>query len=318
MKLRPGLIAVVTGAGSGIGRELARQLAAEGCSVAICGLSEAKLAETRGLCEAVARPGARIFAQVADVSDEAALRGFAAAAAAALGTDRIHLLFNNAGIVGDGGGSFLAGDRGAWERIFEICWGGVYNGCRVFLPMLMAAEEGCIVNISSLSAVRASLGPGTAPTAYAAAKFAIRGFTEALISDLRLHAPHLTCALVIPGHVGTDILDTSRRILAGQSAPVSGSEASRRFRETAPVSAAAAACAILEGVRAGRWRILVGETAEQVDALVRARPEAAYEASFQRRLQIAKGVGALTGLLKGRFPAGRLIAGLRRRLTRRR
>lgn len=317
MKPRPGHIAVVTGAGSGIGRELALRLAAEGCSLAICGLSEAKLTETRALCEAVSPPGARIFAQVVDVTDEAGLEAFREALSRALETDRIHLLFNNAGITGDGGVGFVAGDRAAWDRVFDICWGGVYNGCRVFLPMLMAAEEGCIVNISSLCAVRATFGPGSAPTAYASAKFAVRGFTEALIGDLRLNAPHLRCFLVIPGQVGTDLIDTSRRILAGDPEPASASEASRRFRETAPVSAAAAAAAILDGVRAGRWRILVGRLAKRVDALARARPEAVYEAGFERRLRLEKALDLLLGLLEGGRGRDRAVAAFRGVLGRR-
>ena len=317
MKLLPGQVAVVTGAGSGIGRELALQLVAQGCSVAICGLSEVKLAETFAACEAAARHGARVFARVADVTDEQALAGFRDAAARALETDRVHLLFNNAGIVGDGGGGFVAADPEAWQRIFDICWGGVYNGCRVFLPMLMAAENGCIVNVSSLNAVRAAFGPNLAPTAYSAAKFAVRGFTEALITDLRLNAPHLSCALVIPGHIGTDILETSRRILAGADTPAADNEESTRFRNTASVSAAEAAAVILDGVREGRWRILIGDDAVRVDALVRARPDDAYEPSFQRRVKIAALTGLALGVFRGTLRPGQMISRVGAALARR-
>jgi NAD(P)-dependent dehydrogenase (short-subunit alcohol dehydrogenase family) len=309
MKDFAGKIAVITGGGTGMGRELARQLMAEGCSVAMCDVSAKNMAETIRLTEADRPPqGARITAHIADVSDEAQLVKFRDEAADQHQTDRIHLLFNNAGI--GGGGGFVNGSREEWEKTFNVCWGGVYLGCRTFLPLLLAADEGHIVNTSSVNGFWASLGPQVSHTAYAAAKFAVKGFTEALITDLRLNAPHIKCSVVMPGHIGTSIVANSRKVLSGsdadelspqdlvrareriaamgvdlstltdQAIQAMVAEQHRRFLEEAPMTAAAAATVILDGVRAERWRILVGDDAEKLDARVRANPESAYEPEF--------------------------------------
>jgi NAD(P)-dependent dehydrogenase (short-subunit alcohol dehydrogenase family) len=174
MKDFSGRIAVVTGGGSGMGRELARQLAAEACNVAMCDVSEEGMAETRRLCEAVGLPqGLRVTTHLADVSDEAQVERFRDEVAERHGTDRVHLLFNNAGI--GGGGSTFAHSREEWERTFNVCWGGVYNCTRAFLPMLLKAEEGHIVNTSSVNGFWASIGPRIPHTAFSAAKFAVKG-----------------------------------------------------------------------------------------------------------------------------------------------
>ena len=308
MKDFTGRFAVITGGGTGMGRELARQLVAEGCNVAMCDVSAANMAVTKSLCEADAPQGTRVTTFVADVSDEAAMMAFKAAVATDQDTDKIHLLFNNAGI--GGGGGFVNGDREGWDRTFAICWGGVYNGCRAFLPMMMAADEGHIVNTSSVNGFWASLGPHTSHTAYAAAKFAVKGFTEALITDLRINAPHIRCSVVMPGHIGTEIVANSRKVLTGDESDQLGpgaiaqararmvamgadpasvsddqiqavmADAARRFHDDAPMTAAAAAAVILDGVKAERWRILVGEDAKVLDSMVRADPDAAYEPEF--------------------------------------
>jgi NAD(P)-dependent dehydrogenase (short-subunit alcohol dehydrogenase family) len=318
MKDFAGKFAVVTGGGTGMGRELARQLIAEGCSVAMCDVSDRNMAETIALCEADRIPqGAKITAHVADVSDEAALVRFRDEAAKAHDTDRLNLLFNNAGI--GGGGSIVNDDRAEWERTFNVCWGGVYYGVRTFMPMLVAADEAHIVNTSSVNGLWASLGPHVSHTAYAAAKFAVRGFTEALITDLRLNAPHVKCSVVMPGHIGTAIVANSRKVIRGvdedaltaeelerardriarmgmDSAGVPDAaiqamvtEQARRFQEDAPTSAAEAATIILDGVREERWRILVGEDAHVIDRMVRETPEQAYEPEFYGRLVEAAG-----------------------------
>ncbi len=309
MKHFAGRIAVVTGGGTGMGRELVRQLAAEGCSVAMCDVSARAMAETKRLCEEARLPqGLRITTHRADVSDKAQVQRFRDEIAEQQETDKIHLLFNNAGI--GGGGSMIASSREEWERTFNICWGGVYETTRAFLPMLQNADEGHIVNTSSVNGFWASLGPGVPHTAYCAAKFAVKGFTEALITDLRVHAPHIKCSLVMPGHVGTSIVANSSKIhgrndsdvmnameieLARTRLAAMGVDAStmsdddirrkvaeraRRFIEDAPMTAAAAATIILDGVKADRWRILVGEDARRLDELVRQSPERAYDADF--------------------------------------
>ena len=309
MKDFAGRIAVITGGGTGMGRELARQLAAEGCNLALCDVSAAAMDETRRLCTADGlRQGQRITTHVADVSDPVQVRAFRDAVAKDQDTDRIHLLFNNAGI--GGGGSLVVNGQDEWERTFNVCWGGVYNGTRAFLPLLLKADAGHIINTSSVNGFWAAIAPHIPQTAYAAAKFAVKGFTEALITDLRLNAPHIKCSVVMPGHIGTSIVANSRKVQSGNEsddmtpkeiaqarARIQSmgrdatalsdddvrkivAERARRFLEEAPTTAAEAARIILDGVRNDRWRILVGRDAEQLDARVRANPERAYEPEF--------------------------------------
>src|SRR5260370_13508524 len=180
------------------------------------------------------------------------------------------------------------------------------------LPLLIASGDGVLVNTSSVNGFWAALGPGRPNTAYATAKFAVRGFSEALVDDLRANAPQVRVAVVMPGHVATDIVANSLRA-RGLPAPEQMSDAqveglipgdaqaalikagllaegaspddlrqllvrgNADFRDKAPVSAAEAATLILDGVRSGAWRILVGEDAKMIDAAVRAKPEAAYD-----------------------------------------
>jgi NAD(P)-dependent dehydrogenase (short-subunit alcohol dehydrogenase family) len=307
MKELGGKLAVVTGGGTGMGRELVRQLVAEGASVAMCDLFADTMAETISLCRADGVPqGVRITSHVADVGDEEQLNRFAQEVAREHDTDHIHLLFNNAGI--GGGGSFVLDDRAEWDRVFQICWFGVYYSCRAFFPMLQRADEGHIVNTSSANGFWAALMPGVAHTAYSAAKFAVKGFTEALITDLRNYAPHIQASIVMPGGVGTPIGLNSRRVLGGtgltdvarmklrQRLIAIGIEGAaemddtaleaaetmlmKRFEEMAPTSAAKAATIILDGVKADRWRILVGEDVTRLDHRVRADPERAYDPDF--------------------------------------
>ncbi|MDH5673578.1 MAG: SDR family oxidoreductase [Myxococcales bacterium] len=301
-----GKIAVITGAGTGMGRELALQLASEGCHVAFCDVAPEALAKTEAACKEAAPEGTRVSGHLCDVSNEDAVRAFRDAVAEAHQSDHIHLLFNNAGIGGTI--SFVAGDRADWERTFNVCWFGVYYCARAFLPMLIASDGGVIVNTSSVNGFWASLGPTMPHTAYSSAKFAVKGFTESLITDLRVNAPHVKAALVMPGHVGTDIALNSRKLLRKDDADAAEEAATARkrmaqagmsvdglsdeqilaaiekrltdFRDRAPLSAAGAATIILDGVREGRWRILVGEDAKMLDSRVRENPEGAYEADF--------------------------------------
>jgi len=313
MKDFRGKLAVVTGGGTGMGREIARQLSVEGCHVAMCDVSAEDMAETKGLCEAAAQAGVRISTHDCDVSDERQMIAFRDGVKAAHQTDHVHLLFNNAGI--GGGGSLFEDDRADWERTFGVCWFGVYYGTRTFLPLLVASDEAVIVNTSSVNGFWACLGPDTAHTAYSAAKFAVKGFTEALRIDLKLHAPHVKAAVVMPGHIGTSIvLNTSkvlgkpavlqmsakelaaaRERLERRGLPIGGMNDDQlrgvlhqfalHFRDNAPVGAAQAATIILDGVRSGQWRILVGDDAHALDRAVRESPESAYEPSFMQALQ---------------------------------
>jgi NAD(P)-dependent dehydrogenase (short-subunit alcohol dehydrogenase family) len=313
MKDFAGKIAVITGGGTGMGRELARQLVAEGCSVAMCDVSAENMAETQRQCQAAAPQGTRVMTFVADVSDEGQILKFRDAVTKELDTDHIHLLFNNAGI--GGGPSFITSPREEWEKTFNVCWYGVYYTTRAFIDMVLKASEGHIVNTSSVNGFWASLGPARAHTAYPAAKFAVKGFTEGLINDLRLNAPHVKCSVVMPGHIGTAIMTNSRRILSGHDAeemsateiaearkglkamgmPVDMltdlqitqmiAELGRQFESNAPTTAAQAATIILNGVREEKWRILVGADAHSLDRHVRSAPEEAYDPGFIEKLR---------------------------------
>ena len=313
MKDFAGKIAVITGGGTGMGRELACQLVAEGCNVAMCDVSAEAMAETKRLCEAEKLPqGLRVTTHIADVSIEDQLKRFRDEISDQQATDKIHLLFNNAGI--GGGGSLFTSTREQWERTFNICWGGVYLGVRTFLPMLLKADEGHIVNTSSVNGFWASVGMGVSHTAYSAAKFAVKGFTEALINDLRLNAPHIKCSVVMPGHIGTSIVSNTRKVQSGsesdrlnpnevlqmrqrlkgmgidvaamsdEDVQQAAQDRARTFRDEAPTTAAQAAKIILDGVKAGQWRILVGDDARKLDQKVRQAPEEAYTLEFYESL----------------------------------
>ena len=308
MKEFSGKLAVVTGGGSGIGRELVVQLAAAGCNVAACDIFADSLAETAALCS----DAGWVTTHECDVADEAQVLGFRDEVVERHEAECIHLLFNNAGIGSPVG--FIDGDREEWERVFGVCWYGVYYCARAFMPLLVASDDACLVNTSSINGFWASLGPTVPHTPYSAAKFAVKGFSEALIADLRVHAPHVKVAVVMPGHVGTSIGFNSSRVLGApepenlsreqvaairkqmviSGRPVGNESddhirkavAQQRvdFRDNAPTTAARAASIILEGVRQERWRILVGEDAHILDELVREDPEAAYELEFIGRI----------------------------------
>jgi NAD(P)-dependent dehydrogenase (short-subunit alcohol dehydrogenase family) len=269
-----GKLAVVTGGGSGMGRELVRQLAAEGCSVATCDLNAGTATETVALALEGAKAGTMVTGHTCDVSDEAAVLRFRDELLEAHSADHVDLLFSNAGI--GGGSSFIREPREVWERTFAVDWWGVYYCARAFLPLIIKSAEGVVVNTSSLNGFWACLGPGMPHTAYSSAKFAVKGFTESLIEDLRVNAPHVRAVVVMPGHVGTNIVaNTARAHGAPESDQIE--EVNARFRDSASVSAAQAATLILDGVRSGAWRILIGEDAKRLDALVRANPEASYD-----------------------------------------
>jgi NAD(P)-dependent dehydrogenase (short-subunit alcohol dehydrogenase family) len=260
-----GRVAVVTGGGSGIGRELVAQLAAAGAHVAAC---DVRGGGVRVTCREVAKrsPEVRVTAHECDVTDEDALVAFRDEVIEEHETDCIHVLVNNAGVAG--GASFVAGDRADWEHTFAVCWTGTYLCTRTFLPLLAAAEQGIVVNLASVSALWASVGPGTTHSAYSTAKFAVRGFTESLIGDFAAHAPHLSAVLVLPGHVRTGMPSPPRAWRRSFGSLLGG---------TKPLTAAAAATEILDGVRAGEWRIVVGEDARRIDEQVRSDPWTAYE-----------------------------------------
>jgi NAD(P)-dependent dehydrogenase (short-subunit alcohol dehydrogenase family) len=303
-----GKLAVVTGGGSGIGRELVRQLAAQGCSVAACDLNPDSVAVTAATAWAAVPPGVAVTSHVCDVSDEAQVRRFRDELLEQHASDHVDLVFSNAGIFG--GGSFVKDPREEWERTFAINWWGVYFCARTFLPLLIASGDGVLVNIGSAAGFWATAGSGSPISAYSTSEFAIKGFSESLIEDLRSNAPQVRVVLVLPGIVNTDIYLNSQRVL-GRPAWDELSDAqllelipdgtrstliemgllaenfsADDLRQLIPrmkddlrdqgFTAAQAATSILDGVRSGAWRILAGEEAKMLDEHVRADPEAPF------------------------------------------
>ena len=295
-------LAVVTGGGTGMGRELVRQLAKEGCNVAMCDVIEENMLETFEIVSKES-PEITLSKHVCDVSAEKQVNNFKDEVLAQHNTQTINLLFNNAGI--GGGGSFITSTREEWERCFAVCWYGVYYCSRAFMQSIVESEEGHIVNTSSVNGFWASLG-GTPHTSYSAAKFAVKGFSEALIDDFRVNAPHVGVSVVMPGHIGTSIAENTGKILGGERSdedyekikenmikmgmPVHNfsidqikeqiKENAESFKNNAPTSSAEAAEIILSAVKRKEWRILVGDDAKAIDQWVRNDPENAYEITF--------------------------------------
>jgi NAD(P)-dependent dehydrogenase (short-subunit alcohol dehydrogenase family) len=261
-------VAVVTGAGSGIGRALAQQLAAAGSALAIADVDEAGLAETA----ASLRGNAEISTHVLDVSDEAAVRAFAEDVVAR--HRRVTLLMNNAGVALLGQFEEISLDDFRW--LMNINFWGVVYGVTYFLPLLKRQPRAHIVNVSSVFGLVAPVGQ----SAYSASKFAVRGFTEVLRHELQGSNVSVSC--VHPGGIRTAI---ARRARLGANAPAgSREEAVARFDRLTPNSADEAAARILQGVERREPRILIGRDARQIDVLQRLRP-ATYWKTLAKRVQ---------------------------------
>lgn len=255
-------VVVVTGAGSGIGRALALALAREGAWLALNNVSEAGLAETERQARAL---GARdVLTRTFSVADRDAMVAFADAVA-----DRykqVDVVVNNAGIALDAATvADVAPDD--FRAVMDVNFWGVVWGSQAFLPHLEARPRAALVNMSSMfGTVGIAL---QAP--YCASKFAVRGFTESLRMEARAYAPHLTVTTVHPGGVTTNIARSSRS--AGVRTPDERARDLAAFERVLVTPVETAAHVILDGVRAGRERVLVGADAKQADALARLLPE---------------------------------------------
>jgi short-subunit dehydrogenase len=268
MRTLTGAVAVITGAGSGIGRALALRLARERCDLAIADIDPAGLAET-----AVKARASRInvSTHAVDVADRVAMTEFRDAVLGAHG--RVNLLVNNAGVVLLGNVTELTLDEIAW--LMGINFWGVVHGIKLFLPVLQQQADAHIVNLSSIFGIVAP--PGNAP--YAASKFAVRGFSEALGHELALARSKVKVTTVHPGGIRTPIAARAR--LAAAVGEARRSDAVARFEKMARTSPEAAAERILRGVLAGEKRVLIGGDARLLDALQRLLPTR-YEAVLQR------------------------------------
>lgn len=271
-----GGVAVVTGAGSGIGRALVGRLAEERCPLALADIDEAGLAKTAA---ALARKRVEVTTHVLDVSDEAGVRAFAEDVVARHG--RATLLINNAGVALLGRFEEISLDDLRWLMGINF-WGVVY-GVKYFLPILKKQPRAHIANLSSVFGIVAPAGQ----SAYCASKFAVRGFTEVLRHELEGTSVGVSC--VHPGGIRTAIVQRAR--LGAGAAPATRDEVLARFGKLAKMPPEAAAARIVRGIERGEPRILVGLDAVRMDFLQRLRP-ATYWKALARKIQEPQTVGA--------------------------
>jgi NAD(P)-dependent dehydrogenase (short-subunit alcohol dehydrogenase family) len=248
-------VAVVTGAGSGIGRALAQSLAAQGARLALADVNSKGLEETHKL---LGSAEAKTYS--VDVSKASAVEAFARDVERDFGGTA--LLVNNAGVALQG--SFMEISLDDMEWLMGINFWGVVYGCRFFLPLLQKAPEAHLVNISSVFGM---IGP-PGQAAYCSAKFAVRGFTEVLRQELRLTNVKVTC--VHPGGIRTRIAENAR---TGAGADTTLTAQMRdRFAQVARTSPEKAASVIMNGILRNKPRVLIGSDAVQVDVLQRLFP----------------------------------------------
>lgn len=260
-----GKVAVVTGAGSGIGRALAGELASRGARVAISDVSADGLAAT---AQMLRERGAEVHEQLVDVGDRAAVEAHATAVAEHFGV--VHQIYNNAGIAFSR--TVLESDWEDYDRVLAVNLWGVIHGTKAFLPHLVASGDGHVVNVSSLNGYMAQ----SEMTHYCTSKFAVRGFTESLRMELLADRAPVQVSVVHPGGVRTDIADAALRDAKARGLPVTEEDERRRRAYTEKLlrmPPPEAARIIVDGVEKGRARILVGRDARAVDALVRLLPE---------------------------------------------
>ena len=249
-----GKVAVVTGAGSGIGQALAVELARSGAGVAISDVNTEGLADTEERLKAI---GAQVKADRLDVTERGAFELYADAVMEHFG--KVNQIYNNAGIA-------FAGDVEVTEfkdieKVMDVDFWGVVNGTKVFLPHLIASGDGHVINVSSIFGLFAV--PGQA--AYNAAKFAVRGFTEALRQEMELAGHPVKVTTVHPGGIKTNIV---RNMTAVDS--VDKDQLTKTFdKRLANTTPEKAAQIILEGVRKNKARVLVGPDATALDLIVR-------------------------------------------------
>ena len=249
-----GKVAAVTGAGSGIGQALAIELARSGASVAISDVDTEGLAATEERLKAI---GAPVRADRLDVTEREAFELYADAVKAHFG--KVNQIYNNAGIA-------FAGDIEVSqfkdiEKVMDVDFWGVVNGTKVFLPHLIDSGDGHVINISSVFGLFSV--PGHA--AYNAAKFAVRGFTEALRQEMEVAKHPVKVTTVHPGGIKTNIV---RNMTAVES--VDKEQLKQTFeKKLANTSPEKAARIILDGVRKNRARVLVGPDAKALDLIVR-------------------------------------------------
>lgn len=275
MKSFSNKVAAVTGAGSGIGRALALNLAQQGCHLAIADVNAKGLEETRDL---LAQYPVKVTTEILDVSDRAGVYAWADKIVADHG--QVNLIFNNAGMALSGTVESLSLEDYQW--IMDINFNGVLYGTKAFLPHLQRSGDGHIINISSI------FGLASQPlmSGYNASKFAVRGLTESLRQDLEISGSCVSATCVHPGGIKTNIARTARTdasvtAITGNSQ----SEAAAEFEKLFITTPDKAAKVILTGVRKNSRRVLIGPDAKFFDLLVRMLPST-YQWIFTKAVQL--------------------------------
>ncbi|HLW52588.1 MAG TPA: SDR family NAD(P)-dependent oxidoreductase [Candidatus Angelobacter sp.] len=255
MRKVQGAVAVITGAGSGIGRALARDLASRGAQLALADVNSAGLDET---ANKLGSAKARTY--VVDVSSPSAVHNFARAVEQDFG--KVSLLINNAGVALYGTFAELTLEEMQW--LININFWGVIHGCKFFLPLLQRQPEAHIVNISSVFGL---IGP-PGQSMYASSKFAVRGFSESLREELRSTGVRVTC--VHPAGIATRIAENARPGAATRVEEYA--QVRERFAQVATIPPAEAAQVIMRGILGNKDRVLIGRDAYRIDFLQRLLP----------------------------------------------
>ena len=256
-------VAVITGAGSGIGRALARDLAAAGARLALSDVNQVGLQET---ADSLGLGSDRLITEAFDVADRDAFYAFAERVTGHFGA--AHLVFNNAGVAL--GATVEDMSYEGFEWLMGINFWGVVHGTKAFLPHLKAAGDGHIVNVSSVFGL---IGVPT-QSAYNASKFAVRGFTEALRQELEMEGGRVSCTSVHPGGIKTNIARNARMGAGVEKITGDVDKARRDFEKMFRTTPEEASQTILKGVKGNKRRVLIGSDARAIDSMQRLMPTA--------------------------------------------
>jgi len=272
MKTFKNKVAVITGAGSGMGRYLAILLAKDGADVCICDVNEKTLSETLAMLR---KFNVSVSSHILDVSDKKAIEALPKKVIDQHG--KVDLVFNNAGVTA--GSHFQDMKEENWDWVMGVNFNGVINSTRAFIPHLVNNAEAAIVNTSSIFGIVAVPGQ----TAYHATKFAVRGFTESLALEMKQTNPNLQIHCVHPGHIGTNIAATARMSdedfkdnetrssIFSRNAPKTQQEMGELFKEGG-MHPSKAAKIILNGVKKNKTKIFIGLDAKLLDLSQRLFP----------------------------------------------
>lgn len=256
-----GSAAAITGAASGIGKALAQELASRGCDVAIADRDEAGL---KAVAEEIGQSGrARVTVHRVDVADPEQIAAFAVSATSL--HPRLNILINNAGVALFG--QFHEIDHAQIERLMQVNFWGVVRGVSAFMPYLAQCDEPHIVNVSSVFGMVAPPGQ----TAYAASKFAVRGFSESLRHELELNGSRVRLSVVHPGGVSTNVARNAA-MGTGITDNLRRAQSIDRFDQIAKTTPQTAAQRIVRGIERNEKRILIGSDARMIDIVHRLVP----------------------------------------------